>query len=129
MKNRGFSLIEVMMALVILGIALEIFFRTTSMAQKNNAAGRDWQLETTVVERTIERLRIDSTVTALQNMNLSWIDSSMGQKVQLIAVGSVASNNVAPDFPADMVAQVSIKAIRIGMTDTTAVTAVIWSNQ
>lgn len=127
--RRGFSLIEVMMALVILGIALEIFFRTTHLAQKNNAKGRDWQVETTVVERTLENLRVDSTVTALQGMNLTWIDSSMGPKIQLQAVGSVASGSVAPDFPADMVAQISIKAIRIGWTDTTSVTAVIWSNQ
>jgi prepilin-type N-terminal cleavage/methylation domain-containing protein len=127
--RRGFSLMEVMVALVLLGIAVEIFFRATSMSQKNGGTGRNWQLEADVVEKNVESLRNDSTIASLQRMNGSWIDSSMGQPVQLHIVGSLGSDSVAPDFPGDMVAQLTITARRVGAADSLVVSTVLWSNQ
>jgi prepilin-type N-terminal cleavage/methylation domain-containing protein len=127
--RKGFSLMEVMIALVILGLAVEIFFRITSMSQKNVSKGRSWQLEADLVEKTIESMRSDSTIPSLQTMNRQWIDSSMGEKVSLHVVGDQASAEIAPDFPRDMVAQMTITACRVGSTDSVTVSTVLWSNQ
>jgi prepilin-type N-terminal cleavage/methylation domain-containing protein len=127
--RKGFSLMEVMIALVILGIAVSVFFRVTTMSQKNVTKGRSWQVEADLVERTIESLRSDSTIPSLQAMNTTWIDSSMGEKIKLHVVGDRASESVAPDFPRDMVAQMTITAMRVGAPDSVTVSTVLWSNQ
>lgn len=127
--RKGFSMMEVLISLVILGIGIEVFFRITSLSQKNVGNARNWQLEADLIAKTVEGMRNDSTVTALQQINRSWIDSSMGQKVRMRAVGSQASHETAPDFPRDMVAQLEITAARIEATDSLVITTVLWCNQ
>ena len=129
MMRKGFSLMEVLISLVILGIAIEIFFRITSLSQKNVGSARNWQLEADLIAKTVEGMRNDSTVTALQLLDRSWIDSSTGTKVRLHVVGSQASASVAPDFPRDMVAQLEITAARVGAPDSLVITTVLWCNQ
>lgn len=129
MMRKGFSLMEVMIALVILGIAVEIFFRITSMSQKNVSKGRNWQQEAGLVERTIESLRNDSTLTSLQQMDRTWIDSSFGTPIRMHVTGSPATETVAPDFPRDMVALVTVTATPSNGSDSLVVSTVLWSNQ
>lgn len=127
--RKGFSMMEVLIALVILGIGIEVFFRITSLSQRNVGKARDWQLEADLIAKTVEGMRNDSTVTALQQLNRSWIDSTMGQKVRIHVVGSQASHETAPDFPRDMVAQLEITAARVDAKDSLVVTTVLWCNQ
>lgn len=127
--RKGFSMMEVLISLVILGIGIEIFFRVTSMSQKNVGTARNWQLEADLIAKTVEGMRNDSTVTALQQLDRSWIDSSMGQKVRMRVVGSQASQETAPDFPRDMVAQLEITAARVEAKDSLVITTVLWCNQ
>lgn len=129
MMRKGFSMMEVLISLVLLGIAIEIFFRITSVSQRNVATSRDWQLEADLIARTVEGMRNDSTVTALQQIDRTWIDSSTGQKVRLRAVGSQGSPETAPDFPRDMVAELRITAARVGASDSLEVSTVLWCNQ
>ena len=129
MMRKGFSMMEVLISLVILGIGIEIFFRVTSMSQKNVGTARNWQLEADLIAKTVEGMRNDSTVTALQQLDRSWIDSSMGQKVRMRVVGSQASQETAPDFPRDMVAQLEITAARVEAKDSLVITTVLWCNQ
>lgn len=129
MHRKGLSLIEVMMALVILGIVTQIFFQTTKYSQANQGKTRDWTAESAVIEKTIESLRSDYSMTVLQSFSNSWIDSSQGgTKIAVSVQGSVAPSSVATGFPPDMLAQVQVKAKRVGDTDSLAVSTILWVN-
>lgn len=111
-ERRGLSLLETMMALVVLGVAISLFFQTTRFAQRNAGKSEDWQLECAAMEKAIERLRGDHTVTQLQSMDSSWIDSSQGVGVAMRCVGGVAPSSIATTFPAELLAQLRLTARR-----------------
>lgn len=129
MNRRGFSLIEVMMALVILGVVITIFFQTSKMSTKNQGKTRNWTGESAVLEKTVEGLRTDYSMTALQALSTSWVDSSQGSAKFAVTVrGSVAPPEIATTFPATMLAQVFVSVKKVGDTDSLAVTTVLWVN-
>ena len=123
------SLIEVMVALVILGIVTQIFFQTTKYSQANQGKTRDWTAESAVIEKTIEGLRSDYTMTTLQGLSKSWVDSSQGSAKIAVAVrGSIPPTSVATGFPPEMLAQVRVSVMRVGDKDTLSVTTILWVN-
>ncbi len=129
MFRKGMSLIEVMVALVILGIVTMIFFQTTKYSGSNQGKTRTWTMEATVIEKTIEGLRSDYSMTQLQALSKSWIDSSQGgAKVAVTVKGSPAPSSVATGFPVDMLAQVQVWASRVSGKDTLTVSAILWVN-
>jgi len=129
MHRKGLSLIEVMMALVILGIVVQIYFQTAKYSNKNQGKTRSWTAEAAVVEKTMESLRSDYSMTLLQSMNRTWIDSSQGgARVAVSVRGGVPSAGMTTGFPSDMLAQMIVKANRVGEADTLTVTAVLWVN-
>ena len=71
MNRRGFSMIEMMVALVILGIVIQIFFQTTKYSSQNQGKTRDWTAESAVLEKTMEGLRTDYSMTQLQGLSRS----------------------------------------------------------
>jgi prepilin-type N-terminal cleavage/methylation domain-containing protein len=126
----GLSLIEVMMALVVLGIVTMIFFQTTKYSGSNQKKTRDWTAEAAVIEKTMEGLRSDYSMTQLQALSLDRTDSSQGgKKIHVTARGTVPSTSVVgTDFPADMLAQVVVSAWRSGEKDTLTVSTLLWVN-
>lgn len=127
--RRAFSLIEVMVALVVLGIVIAIFFQTNKISTKNQGKTRSWTSEAAVLEKTVETLRTDYTVTELQGMSKTWVDSSQGgAKFNVAVVGSVASSTIATGFPPTMLAQVVVTVKKPGDTDSLSVTTVLWVN-
>ncbi|HOX51283.1 MAG TPA: type II secretion system protein, partial [Fibrobacteria bacterium] len=105
--RRAFSMIEVMVALVILGIVVAIFLQTNKYSTRNQGKTRNWTSEAAVLEKTVETLRTDYSVTELQGMSRSWIDSSQGgAKFEVSVAGSVAPSTIATGFPPTMLAQV-----------------------
>jgi prepilin-type N-terminal cleavage/methylation domain-containing protein len=127
--GAGLSLIEVMMALVVLGIVTMIFFQTSKFSGANQKKTRNWTAEAAVIEKTMENLRSDYSMTQLQALNLSLTDSSQGgAKIKVVARGSVPSGAVATGFPADMLAQVVVAASKVGEKDTLTITALLWVN-
>jgi prepilin-type N-terminal cleavage/methylation domain-containing protein len=131
MKSRanGFSLVEVMMALVILGVISVIFLQTTRMSQKNTGKARDWQIESLVIEKTIENLRVDKTLAQMQILNTQSVDSSQGgKKVRVTVRGDLPPASIATNFPREALAQLTVSACRVGETDSLEVTTFVWVN-
>lgn len=129
MERKGFSLIEVMMALVILGIVTAIFFQTSRYSTKNQGKTRSWEGEAAVIEKTVEGLRSGYTMTQLQALSASWTDSSQGgTKYNVKVQGSVAPDSIAIGFPADMLAQMVVTVRKVGDTDSLKAATVLWVN-
>lgn len=127
--GAGLSLIEVLMALVVLGIVTMIFFQTTKFSGSNQKKTRNWTAESAVIEKTMENLRSDYSMTQLQSLYLSLTDSSQGgAKIKVTARGSVPSSAIATGFPADMLAQVVVSAAKVGEKDTLTISALLWVN-
>jgi len=127
--HAGLSLIEVMMALVVLGIVTMIFFQTSKYSGSNQKKTRNWTAEAAVIEKTMESLRSDYSMTQLQALSLSLTDSSQGgARIKVTARGSVPSTAVATGFPADMLAQVVVSANKVGDPDTLTISALLWVN-
>jgi prepilin-type N-terminal cleavage/methylation domain-containing protein len=129
MHRKGLSLIEVMMALVILGIVVQIYFQTAKYSGQNQGKTRSWTAEAAVIEKTMESLRTDYSMTVLQSMNKSWIDSSQGTaRIAVNVTGGQPSAAATTGFPAEMLAQMIVRASRVGETDTLSVTTILWVN-
>jgi prepilin-type N-terminal cleavage/methylation domain-containing protein len=127
--RAGLSLIEVLMALVVLGIVTMIFFQTSKYSGSNQKKTRNWTAEAAVIEKTMESLRSDYSMTQLQSLALSLTDSSQGgAKIKVAARGSVPSSSLATGFPADMLAQVVVSAYKVGEKDTLTISALLWVN-
>lgn len=128
-SRDGLSLIEVMMALVVLGIVTMIFFQTTKYSGSNQGKTRSWTAEAAVVEKTMESLRSDYSMTQLQSLSFSRTDSSQGGSRVLVTVrGGAAPASVATDFPPEMLAQVVVSACKVGERDTLTISALLWVN-
>jgi prepilin-type N-terminal cleavage/methylation domain-containing protein len=129
MRRKGFSMIEVMMALVILGVVTTIFFQTSQYSTRNQGKTRSWEGEAAVVEKTIEGLRVGYSMTQLQSISSSWVDSSQGgQKYSVSVAGSLPSTTIANTFPQNMLAQVVVVVKKVGDTDSLVVSNVMWVN-
>lgn len=127
--RKGMTMVEVLMALVILGIVTMIFFQTTKFSGSNQGKTRTWTIEAAVIEKTIESLRSDYSMTQLQSLSKSWIDSSQGgTKVAVTVRGSMAPSSVATGFPPQLLAQVQVRACRVSMPDTLSISTILWVN-
>jgi len=126
---RGLSIIEVMVALVILGVISVIYMQTTRYAQKNAGKGIDWQAESVVIEKTIENLRVGYTVAQIQALNTSSIDSTQGKlRISVKVKGGVPPASIATSFSSDKLAQVTVTAKRDTFNDSIVVTTYLWIN-
>lgn len=126
---RGLSMLEVLIALVILGIVSVVYMQTTRFAQKNTVKSIDWQAEASVVEKAIENLRTGHTVAKLQMLDSSWTDSTQGNlRIQVRARGGIPPASVANGFPADRLAQITVVAKRTTYQDSMSVTTYLWVN-
>lgn len=127
--RRGLSIIEVLMALVILGVVSVVYLQSTRFAQKNTNKGVDWQAESVVIEKTLENLRVGYTVTQLQTLNTSTMDTTQGKlRIRVNVRGSKPPSSVAVGFSPDRLAQVTVTAKRESFNDSITVTTYLWVN-
>jgi len=127
--SRGLSMLEVLIALVILGIVSVAYMQTTQFAQSNTTKSVDWQAEASAVEKAIENLRTGHTVAQLQMFDSSWTDASQGSlRIQVRARGGIPPASVASGFPADRLAQITVVARRTTYRDSMSVTTYLWVN-
>ncbi len=127
--RRGMSLLEVMIALVLLGVISVIFLQTTRFSQMNTGKSIDWQAESVVIEKTIENLRVGHTVSGLQSMDSSFVDSTQGTiRIHCRVKGGVPPSGVTQDFPPSRIAQVTVTARRTSFDDSVVVTTYLWLN-
>lgn len=129
LARRGMSLLEVMIALVLLGVISVIFLQTTRFSQKNTGKSIDWQAESVVIEKTIENLRVGHTVSMLQKMDSSFVDTTQGSiRVNCRVKGGIPPSSVTMGFPANRIAQVTVTAKRTSFNDSITISTYLWLN-
>ncbi len=129
--RSAFTLLEVLIALVILGIISGIYMYTSHHSRQNAGKAVDWQAESAVIEKTIEGFRTGYTRAQLQNLPpQNWVDNSNGVKIEVTAVGGMPDPTVGAKygFSPDKLAQVTVTAHRQGFPDSITVTTYLWVN-
>lgn len=127
--RKGLSLLEVMVALVLLGVISMIFLQTSRFSQQNAGKAIDWQAESVVIEKTIENLRVGHTVSQLQGMDSNFVDSTQGSlRIQCRVQGSVPPSAVTMGFPPSRLAKITVKAKRTTFDDSIVVSTYLWLN-
>lgn len=123
------SLVEVMIALVLLGVISMIFLQTTRFSQKNTGKSIDWQAENIVLEKTIENLRVGHTIAQLQKIDTSFVDTTQGTlRIQCKVNGSVPPAEVTNGFPPDRLAKITVMAKRTTFNDSIVISTYLWLN-
>ena len=127
--RKGLSLVEVMIALVLLGVISMIFLQTTRFSQQNAGKAIDWQAESVVIEKTIENLRVGHTVSQLQAIDTSFVDATQGAlRIQCRVKGAVPPSEVTMGFPASRLAMITVMAKRDTFDDSIVVSTYLWLN-
>ena len=127
--RKGLSLLEVMIALVLLGVISMIFLQTTRFSQQNAGKSIDWQAESVVIEKTIENLRVGHTVAQLQILDTAFVDSTQGSlRIRCQVKGAVPPAAVTMGFPPSRLAQVTVMAKRTTFDDSIVVSTYLWLN-
>lgn len=124
----GFTLLEVLVALVLLGIISGIYMYTSHHSQKNTGKAIDWQAESTVIEKTIEGLRTGYTRAQVQTMHRTWIDSSSRLKIHVTVDGGLPPDSVCKGFAPEKLAKVTVTAKREAFDQELTITTYLWLN-
>lgn len=125
-SRRGLTLMEVMIALVILGLISAVYMVTSRYSQKNTGKATDWQAESVAIEKTVERLRLIHDVNVLRNDNSTWIDSTSKVKVRVTVQGAAPPGSVCANY-CDNVAMMTIVAKRENFNDSISVTTYLFA--
>lgn len=128
MKRRnGLTMLEVLIALVVLAIIATLFGQTTRIAQKTSGKSVDWMQEGIVIEKTLENLRIGHTLATLRQMDSGpWTDSSGQYHVVVKAVGTTPTDADCPGYPVSNLAGMTVTARRRDFRDSVVVKTFLW---
>ena len=134
--RRGFTLLEVLVAVVISAIAISVTYASLGYAGTNSLDSRNRQMEAGAMESGLEGISRYTSIARLQTLDSSWTDASQGVGISLTAKGSIppptalqdcADSSAAKAF----IAQIQMKAWRtsgVGI-DTLSVTTYMWASQ
>jgi prepilin-type N-terminal cleavage/methylation domain-containing protein len=125
-ERHGLTMLEVLIALVILGIIATLFGQSSWIAQKSSGKSVDWVQEGIVIEKTIENLRIGHTLSGLQTLDSTWTDQTGQYSVLMTAKGSAPLAAECPGYPVSNLARIAICARRTSAHDSIAVTTFLW---
>lgn len=124
--RRGLTLLEVMIALVILGMIATVYMVTSRMSQKNTGKSTDWQAESVAIDKTVERLRLIQSVGALRADSSTWTDSTSKVAVDVTVKGRIPSATVCGSFCGGL-AEITIQAKRRNFNDSVVVTTYLYA--
>ena len=124
--RRGLTLMEVMIALVILALTSSVYMVTSRFSQKNTGKATDWQAESVAIEKTVERLRLIHSVSVLRSDSSTWIDSTSKVGIVVHVKGDAPSASVCANY-CDSVAMMTITAKRASFNDSIAVTTYLFA--
>lgn len=126
MKQRsGLTMIEVLIALVILGVIATLYAQTSRISQKLSGRSTDWDQEGVAIEKTIENLRLRGDLDRLRTIDSSWQDNSGQYAIDLSLKGSTPTTADCPGYPVQRLARVSVAARRKSQTDSVVVTTFV----
>lgn len=120
------SLMEVLIALVLLGIISMIFMRTSTTSIRNTGKSMDWRMETVVVEKTVENLRRCTSSAHLRSLDSSATDATGNVPILLRVKGSAPPSGTCVGFPCDSIAQVTVTARRQTYPDSLSITTFLY---
>lgn len=127
MKTRlGLSMLEVLIALVMLGIIATLYAQSSRIAQRTTGKSVDWVQEGTVIEKTVENLRIGHSLATLQSFDSAWTDKSGQFPIQVTAKGAPADPAEFKNTPTSNLAVMTISARRDAYKDSVVVKTVLW---
>lgn len=118
-------MMEVLVALVVLGVITTIFAQTSHVATRMTGRSMNWDQEGIVLEKTIENLRTDYTLPQLRSMNSSWVDSKGQYAIAIEVKGSTPTAEDCPGYPVTRLAKIELVARRTTIADSIAVTTFV----
>jgi len=121
-RTDGLTMMEVLIALVILGVLATIFASTSRIAQKMTGSSQNWDQEGIAIEKTIENLRVDYSLPALRNLDSTWVDSKGQFPISMHAKGYTPTTSDCPGYPVIRLARIVITARRTTITDSIVAT-------
>lgn len=107
---------EVMIALVVLGVISIIYMQMSRYSQKNTGKSIDWQAESVLLEKTIENLRMGHSTNRLQSFDSAWTDSTSSAKIDVTVHGGMPDPSFCGVY-CDSLAKISITAKRQKFVD------------
>jgi prepilin-type N-terminal cleavage/methylation domain-containing protein len=127
---KGFSLLEVLVALVLLGLISGIYMYTSHASQKNTGKSVNWQAESVAIEKAVELLRSGHTLGQVQHFDSSWIDNTSRMNIDVTAIGDFPPDSVCQKYGVDQkkLAQVTITAKRTTASEGLTITTYLWLN-
>lgn len=120
-------MMEVLVALILLGIISLIFVQTTGMSLRNTGRSTDWQQEAVVIEKTIENLRRVTNASALRALDSSGVDRTNDVPIRISVRGSPPPAAVCPDFDCPDLVQVHLVARRETINDSVTVSTFLFA--
>lgn len=124
-KRRGLTMMEVLIALLILGVIATIFAQTTRMSQRISGKSQNWDQEGVVIESVLENLRVDYTLPALRDLESTWVDRTGQYPIGMQVTGSTPIASEVPGYPVTRLAKVVVKARRDDIPDSLETTTFI----
>ncbi|HXP89321.1 MAG TPA: prepilin-type N-terminal cleavage/methylation domain-containing protein [Fibrobacteria bacterium] len=118
--SGGFNLMEVLIALIVLGVISVIYLQMSRYSQKNTGKSIDWQSESVLIEKTIENLRTGHTTAQLRALDSSWCDSTNSSTDSVTAVGGIPDPSFCTIY-CDSLAKISITAKRRNFADSISI--------
>ncbi len=119
-------MLEVLIALVVLGIIAMLFAQTSRISQRTAGKSVDWVQEGVAIEKTVENLRIGHGLEDLRNMDSSWTDHSASFPIQMSTKGEVPNIVDYGAIPVERLAVVTISARRTSYQDSVVVKSILW---
>ena len=127
--QAGMSLMEVMIALVLLGIISLIFMQTSTISIRDTGKSLDWRMEAVVIEKTVENLRRCNSSSHLRSLDSSATDQTGNVPVLMTVKGAAPPSGTCIGFPCDSVAQIKVTARRQSYPDSISITTFLYVKQ
>ncbi|MCB9497603.1 MAG: prepilin-type N-terminal cleavage/methylation domain-containing protein [Fibrobacteria bacterium] len=113
----GLTMLEVMIALVILGVVATLFAQTTRMTRQMAGKSENWDQEGIAIESALENLRVDYSLPALRALDSTWTDARGQFRITMHARGSTPTDADCPGYPVTRLAKVVLTARRANLLD------------
>lgn len=115
-------MMEVLIALAILGVIATIFAQTSRNAIKITGKSENWDQEGIVIEKTIENLRVDYSLARLRAMDTTWTDQKGQFAISISVKGSTPTAADCPGYPVTRLAKMVLTARRASTKDSLVAT-------
>jgi prepilin-type N-terminal cleavage/methylation domain-containing protein len=126
--GRGMTMLEVLIAVVILGVIVTLFAESSTLSRKLTGRSANWVQEGIVVEKTLENLRVGRSLANLRGLDSTGVDNTGQYPVRIRVVGSQPQAADCPGYPVTNLAKIRLSARRDSLgTDSVSVTTYIWA--